>query len=402
MAISKGAAKVVAYKKETNWGELPTASGAKQLRRVSAAFNLNKATNESAEIRTDRQDADFRHGVKSVDGSVNGEVSTGSYSDFMQSLLAKDFVAVSLGAAVSVTVATSNGISTITRTTGSFLTSGFQPGMVVRGTGFTASGDNSKNLLILTVTALAITVETLDGSAMAAQATASSVTFTVPGKQTIVPSSGFTEDSYAIEEWYSDIAQSEVYTGCKVGSMSVQLPSSGMSTIDFSFMGKNLTRVGTTQYFTSPAAQGTQGVLEASGGAMIVNGVPVALITSADFSVERAMENATAVGSNSITEIFSGRIRVSGNLSLYFQDATFRDYFVNETEVSLVMALTDGSAANAGFISFTLPRVKINSFTKDDTELGLTASASFKALLNSNTSGGLPATTIAIQDSSVV
>jgi hypothetical protein len=256
--------------------------------------------------------------------------------------------------------------------------------------------------LILTVTALAITVETLDGSAMAAQATASSVTFTVPGKQTIVPSSGFTEDSYAIEEWYSDIAQSEVYTGCKVGSMSVQLPSSGMSTVDFSFMGKNLTRVGTTQYFTSPAAQGTQGVLEASGGAMIVNGVPVALITSADFAVERAMENATAVGSNSITEIFSGRIRVSGNLSLYFQDATFRDYFVNETVVSLVMALTDGSAANAGFISFTLPKVKINSFTKDDTELGLTASASFKALLNSDTSGGLPATTIAIQDSSVV
>lgn len=402
MAISKGTAKVVAYKKESSWGQLAGNTGGKQLRRVTANMNLTKETYESGEIRTDRQVADYRHGVRSVEGSLNGELSAGSYSDFMQSILARDFAAVTLGAAAQMTVTVNASVYKLVRATGSFLTDGLQPGLVIRATGLTTSGDNNKNLLVLAVTALEATVQPLDGSTLTAQGTASSVTLTAPGKQTYVPASGHTDDSYTIEEWYSDIGQSEVYTGCKVGTMNVQLPATGLTTVDFSFMGKNLTQTGTSQYFTSPTAQGTNGIFAAVNGAMIVNGAPVALITSADFSVERAMENATAVGSNSVAEIFTGRIRVTGNLSVYFQDATFRGYFDSETPVSIVMALTASSAANAPFISFTLPKVKLGSFSKDDGELGLVASTSFQALLNDTTSGGLPATTIAVQDSTLV
>jgi hypothetical protein len=132
---------------------------------------------------------------------------------------------------------------------------------------------------------------------------------------------------------------------------------------------------------------------------MIVNGVAVALITSADFSVNRATENATAVGSNSIADLFTGRVTATGNLSVYFQDAVFRDYFDAETEVSLVMGLTTNSTGTADFVTFTFPRVKLGDFNKSDSELGLTSSSSFTALLNSTTTAGLPATTIQIQDS---
>jgi hypothetical protein len=66
------------------------------------------------------------------------------------------------------------------------------------------------------------------------------------------------------------------------------------------------------------------------------------------------------------------------------------------------MALTADSAANTNFISFTLPKVKLGSFTKADGELGLTASASFQALLNDVTTAGLAATTIQVQDSTLV
>ncbi len=181
--------------------------------------------------------------------------------------------------------------------------------------------------------------------------------------------------------------------------MSVQLPASGLTTVDFAFAGKDLTQTGTTQYFTSPAAQGTNGIFAAVNGVVLVDGAAVALITSADFSIERATENATAVGSNSISEIFTGRIRVTGNLSVYFQDAVFRDYFNAETPVSLVLTVTADSSATANFVTFTLPKVKLGSFTKDDGELGVIASTSFQALLNDVTTAGLPATTIQIQDS---
>lgn len=404
MAISKGTAKVVAYKKETTWGTAAGASGGKQVRRVTADFNLTKETYESNEIRTDRQLADFRHGVRSADGTLSGELSPNSYSDFMQSLVAKDFATVSAISSLSVTIAAGSGsLWTITRATGDWLSNGLKVGSVIRlaGAGL-ATGNVAKNLLVVSMTTTIITVQVLNGSSLTAEGPIASVTASVVGKQTFVPASGHTEDSYTIEQWFQDISQSEVFTGMRVGSMNVQLPATGLTTVDFSFMGKDLTSKGTTQYFSSPTAQGTNGIFAAVNGAMIVNGQPVALVTSADFTVERAMENATAVGSNSVAEIFLGRIRCTGNLSVYFQDATFRNYFDDETSVSIVFALTTGSEANADFLTFTLPKVKLGSFAKDDGELGLVASTSFQALLNGDTSTGLPATTIQIQDSTLV
>lgn len=403
MAISKGVAKVVAYKKESTWGTLAGSTGGKQVRRVTADFNLTKETYESNEIRTDRQLADFRHGVRSADGTLSGELSPNSYADFMQSLVAKDFAAVSAVASLSVTIAASGSLWTITRSTGDWLSSGLRVGSVIRLTGAGLNAANAaKNLLIVSMTTTVITVQSLNGSALVAEGPIASVTATAVGKQTFVPATGHTEDSYTIEQWFQDISQSEVFAGMRVGTMNVQLPATGLTTVDFSFMGKDLSTKGTTQYFTTPTAQGTNGIFAAVNGAMIVNGLPVALVTSADFTVERAMENATAVGSNSVAEIFMGRIRVSGNLSVYFQDATFRNYFDDETPVSIVFALTTGSEATADFLSFTLPKVKLGSFAKDDGELGLVASTSFQALLNSDTTAGLPATTIQIQDSTLV
>lgn len=399
MAISKGVSKQVGYKKETTWGTLAGNTSGKLLRRVTANFNLVKEAYESGEIRTDRQVADFRHGVRSAEGTLNGELSSAAYSDFMGSIVGKDFATVSLGAAAQITVTAVGTVYTLVRASGSFLTDGVKVGMVIRAAGLTAAGDNAKNLLVASVTATNVVVVPLNGSTMTAQGTASSVTLTAPGKQTFVPATGHTDDSYTVEEFYADIAQSEVYTGMKLNSMNVQLPATGLTTVDFGFTGKDLTQAGTTQYFTSPAAQGTNGIFAAVNGVMLVQGAPVALITSADFSIERATESATAVGSNSVADIFTGRIRVTGNLSVYFQDAAFRNYFDAETPVSIVLTVTADSSNAANFVSFTLPKVKLGSFSKDDGELGIVASTSFQALLNDVITAGLPATTIQIQDS---
>lgn len=399
MAIARGTAKSVAYKKQTNFDTIASGAGAKYLRRVTSAFNLGKEAYESQEIAISRQLSDSRHGVRSASGSVNGELSPATYADFMGSLLARDFTTKTATTGLSLTIAGA-GPYTVTRAAGSWLTDGYTVGMVIRlsGAGFNVA-NSGKNLLIASVSALALTVVTLNGSVLVAEGPIASATATMQGKNTLVPATGHTDDSYTFEEWYSDIAQSEVYSGCKATSMNVSLPATGLTTIDFSFVGKDLAAVGTSQYFTSPTAQNTNGLFAAVNGVMLVGGVAVALVTSADFSVNRATENATAVGSNSIADIFTGRITATGNLSVYFQDAVFRDYFDDETEVSLVMGLTTTNAADAEFVTFCLPRVKLNDFSKNDSELGLTASSGFTALLNSVTTAGLPATTIQVQDS---
>lgn len=381
MAISNGTAKVVAYKKETTFGTLAGNTAGKQLRRVTADFNLTKEAYSSNEIRTSRQNASSTHGVRSAEGSLSAELSAGSYADFMGSILARDFTSVTLGAAAQTTVTVSGTTYQFVRTVGSFVTDGFRPGLIVNTSGLTYTDDNGRDFLVTSVSALAVTFVPLDTlGAPTAQGVASSVTFTVPGKHTFIPATGHTNQSYTIEEWYSDITQSQVFTGMKVNSMGVSMPSTGIITLDFGFTGKDMAQTGTTQYFTSPSAQSASGVMAAVNGAVIVNGQPVALITSIDFTVDRATENATAVGSNSLAEIFTGRILVTGNMSVYFTDANFRNYFNNEAEVSLVLGVSTNACGTGSAMSFYMPRVKVNSFGLADAELGITASASFEAL----------------------
>ena len=395
MAISQGVSKRVAYKKETNWGELPGATGAKEIRRVTATFNLTKETYESQEIRSDYQVASFSHGVRSVDGSISGELSPGTYSDFIASAVAKDFVAGLTIASVTADIAAAVGLGTkaftVTRSTGSWITDGVRVGMLVQFTGATKPENNTNNVLVIGVSALVLTVQVLSDTMLVAE-TAATLAVAQPGKQTWAPLTGHTDDSYTFEEWYADIAQSEVYTGNKVGSVAMKLPSTGLVTCDITLKGKNLQQDGAVAYFTTPTAANTEGIFAAVSGAVVVNGVPRALITSADFTIDRGLEAANVVGSNFAADVFTGRIRVNGNISTYFSDGQFRDYFNDETEISLVFALTNGTEKDAAAMTFAMPRVKLGSDGKQDGEMGITRDHSFVALLKEND------TTIYVQD----
>lgn len=399
MPISKGISKQVAIKKETTYGVPAGPTGARLLRRVTSNFNLAKETYQSNEIRTDYQMADFRHGVRSADGTVSGELSPGSYSDLVAAALARQF---STGITVT-SLAFATTATTIVRSTGSFLTDGFKIGDVIRITAGSGANANNLNvnLLITNVVALTITFVVLNAGTFTASPTVTAATIVVQGKKTFVPTTGHTSESFTVEEWYSDIAQSEVFTGCKVNTVGMSIPATGMATMDFGFMGKDLTQTGTTQYFTTPTALGTSGVCAGVNGVVVFNGAAVALITDASININRNMANATVLGSNSIAESFDGRCLVDGSISLYFSDAVARNAFKDETEVSLIFTLTTSNAATADFVSITIPRAKINSATKADAEQGITMSCSFQALLA--TAGGAGTaneqTTIMVQDS---
>lgn len=403
MAIAKGVAKKVAYKKETAWGVLATGSGAKYIRRVTSNFNLTKETYESAEIRTDYQVADFRHGIRSVDGTINGELSPGTYSDFHASVLARDWTAVTALTGVSVTIAASGSLFTVTRTAGSFITDNISVGNVVILTGAGLNAANqSNNLLVITVSALVLTVKVLSSTPLIPEGPITPVGIAVRGKVTFAPVTGHTDDSYTVEEWYSDIAQSEVYSGAKVGSVATTLPTTGLVTTDITFMGKDRAVKGTTQYFTTPTAAGTNGIFASVSGALVVNGVPSGLVTGMDFTIDRGLEGANVIGQDTMADVFTGRIRVTGNFSVYFQDAVARDVFDNESVITLVVALATGKEKNADVMTFTIPRVKVGSADKADAEMGIIQSHSFVGLLNSDVSAGLANTTISLNDTTLV
>lgn len=407
MPIATGLNKQIAYKLETTFGTLAGSTGGQLLRRVTANFNLEKEVYESNELRTDFQVSDSRHGVRSAVGSLSGEISPTTYYDFIGSILAKVPVTINSLTAQTLTIAAStviNGVQTYTVGTapGNYLTGGFKIGDVVRITLSANTNNLNRNLLVIGVTSNSLTVISVNGQALTPETTAAtSSTITVFGKKTWAPLTGHTDDSYTIEEWYNDISVSEVYTGMKLNTASISIPASGMATVEFGFMGKDLTQTGASKYFTAPTAQTTKGVTSSANGVLMVGGSPVAIVTGLNININRNMSNAPVMGSNSIAEIFEGRIKVDGDFSAYFADATLRDAFKDETETSLSLVLTSDGTKNSPFVAFTLPRVKVNSFTKDDGEQGLSASCSFQALLNSAGGTGLAteATTISFQDS---
>lgn len=399
MATASGIAKRVVYKKETTFGTLAGASGGQALRRTTSNFNLTKETYQSEEIRTDYQTSDFRHGVRSVEGSVSGALSSGSYADFIASALARNFTAATPAALGSTTIANgaTSGTYTITRTTGSWLTGGAKVGNVIRLTGFNAN-NNNKNLLVVASAALAITVVVLNGTTLTLETVASGGAYTSVGKTTYAPETGHTDDSYTIEEFYSDISKSQVSTGNKVNTASFALPATGLVTADFGFMGQDLKQSGNVAYFTAPTAQGQTGIFAAVNGALIVDGKIVSLVTGLNININRNMTSEAVVGSNIRPEIYEGRITVDGDFSTLYEDNTFFDYFNNESEISLVVALTENNLGNSNFMTFTLPRIKLSSDNKDDGEKGIVSQNSFQALKGFGTNG-FEATTIMIQDS---
>lgn len=404
MALAKGVSKKIAFKRETAWAVEPVdKTSAQYLPRVTGTFNVTAETLQSATIRPDYQTENYRLGVRSGEGSLNTELSPGVYEEFFAAALAKDFVAGGTTTGASVTIAASGQYFTITRATGSWLTDGFYVGNVVRLTGAGLDTANvGNNILILSLTATVLTVKTFAENDLVAEGPIAAVDVAVVGKQTYAPQTGHISPSFAVEEFYENIGVSELHLGNRVGTVAVSLPTSGFCTADFTFMGKGKTVNGTSQFYTSPQPSPNTGSTVSVSGSVIVNGVPAGVITSADFNIDRALAPANVIGTNYAVEIFDGRISVTGNMSTYMENGTFRDYFLDETRISLVFALTTGSEKDANVITFVLPSVQLGSSTRDDQESGIVQSHSFQALLNTNTTSGNVLSTMLIQDSTLV
>lgn len=401
MPQASGVFKQVTYKAEVTYGLKPAAASAQALRRVTSDLSLTKDTYQSAEIRTDQQVQDMRHGVRRVAGTLNGELSPGTYKDFIAAALRKDFASVAALTALSVTIAGSGPTWTVTRAAGDFLTGGIKKGDVVRLSVGTLNAANiNKNLLVSNVTATVLTVRPLNGVALVAEGPIASTTCTVAGKKTFAPTTGHTNQSFSIEHWFSDVAQSEVHTGCQPSSIDLQLPPTGLATIGIGFVGKDI-ETATAQYFTSPTAATTTGLTAAVNGLVLINGTAVAVLTGLTLQIQSARSGDPVVGSNSIPTQFPGRITVSGQATAYFEDATLRDAFLNETEMELVVVLASDNTAASKFVGFTMPRCKLGGSSKSDGEGGIVQTIPFTALLPTTGGTGIAneLSTIVVQDS---
>lgn len=382
----------------------PAITGGTILRRVSSSLKLAKDTYQSNEIRTDRQIQDYRHGIKRVTGSLSGELSPLTYFDFIEAACrgTKGSV-VTLSQSQLTSVSASNSLSQFTFGGGNPVSLGLRTGDIMRFSGMLDTDNNSKNFLILgfgggsnrTVTVYpAPDTQTADSSF-------SLTSIGATGKSIFVPSSSFVSRKYGIEIYNSDIDVSRLFTECRIAGFNMQLPATGMATIDIPVMGRDMETYsgGSAPFFTSPASATTTGIFAAVNGLLRVGGATVGVVTGLNVQMDLSPSSDAVVGQNFVPEIFLGRANVTGQVTALFEDLTLINDFKNETEVAILAYLTTTSAVNAPAMSIYLPRVKFgDGNVSDQGEGGQSITLPFQALKADGLTAGDEATTIRICD----
>lgn len=399
MAVASGILKTFAWKKQTALGSAASGSGGTAGRRVTTSFVAGRDTFESNEIVTHHQSTGVTYGMVTATGSINGELSAGSYDELIASLLEKDMTTGVNSTALTITYGGTAGAWTAARASGSFLTDGFKIGDVIRASSGSVTANNTRNFLITNVVALTITFIALDGATVTS-GSSTTTTLTVTGKKSNVPSSSHTKDYYTFEEYYSDLTKSETFTDCRIASLAVNLPATGNATVAIEAIGLSRT-LGNSQVLTSPTTS-TTAIMNATNGKILIGGTSQSVATSITINVANGAANSGAViGSNYGQDVTTGRIRVSGTLTALFDSTTLQALYDGETTTDVSVVLLADGTANSDFVVFSIPKIKLTGDAPDDGEKAIVRTYPFTAEYNSTGGTGVSReqTIISYQDS---
>lgn len=361
MAYQSGRNILVAYKAESSFGVLAGDTGGKIFRPNTGGLNLTKEAINSNENRRDGQRSRGRHGSRNVAGQYTADLSLGSYDDFIEAVFRGTFtselvITEATGSLTSITT----GANTIVNGGGSWITAGLAVGDVIRLTGHSSSGNNSRNLRITALTSSTITVaETLTVNAVADTA----FTITRPKKLLM----GVTPRSFTIEEEEIDIDGSEVFKGCRIGSMQIQLQPNGMGILTFTVVGQDMETMedSASPYFTSPTATTSIG-MTAVEAVIRLGGEDVLDIDSMNISINLNAAGHPVVGSDLTPDVFTNLAMVDGSITALKSDITRSQAFLDETQLSLHIMFTENEAEPKDFCSFYIGNLTLAGASKSD------------------------------------
>jgi hypothetical protein len=400
MPNANGIDSLLVLAKQTAEGTKAGAGTGKIYPRITATFDTEADKYSSNEIDQSQQQGDTRLGNFRTAGAINGEASCGTYSTLMAALLRRDFTIGGVTTAQITIAATSGGL---TRSAGSWLTDGFDAGNVVLITGFATTGaaNNSKNFFVTSVTATNLNGQFMDGSAMVAKAAGDTVTVTMAGKRTFTPLTGHTTDWFTAEVEESKIAVNRCFIDQLVSKMDLSVQPNGMTTCNFTLMGKQEGPTTPAAYFTTPTAAPSTGKFSGATALLSVNGIPSQICTGMSLSVDGQVKIDPVIASKYSTAASRGKVTGSGQFTVLMQDSTYLDYFKAETEVPLAYAMADSTAALANVLAFSAGRIKITSAKVDDGEKNKIVTCSFDILRYKGSDTQFENTTLSVQDSTL-
>lgn len=198
------------------------------------------------------------------------------------------------------------------------------------------------------------------------------------GKILVIPETGHSTDSFTIEDIFSDIGLSRVYTGCRVSKISIDIQPNGIASIAVTFLGQK-GEESTAQYFTSPPEIAQSPKLAGVQGQLMMSGRKAALVTSLKLEIDLNASSEPVLGESYAPDVFIGTIAISGSFSMYFQDKAMIDAVRRGSDLSLALRMDAGSEDGADYLTFILPGIKATSIEIDDGTKNLIQTLNFDA-----------------------
>ena len=170
---------------------------------------------------------------------------------------------------------------------------------------------------------------------------------------------GTTPKYFTMEDEAADISQYRLFTGMAVSNMSVSIAPNQMVTGSFDMVGKTMTQSGSTgSTGGTPTAASSNQPFDSYSGTISDGGSAISIVTSIDFSLANSLAPTFVVGSDAAQSLEYGRAVVEGTITVYYEDETLINKFLNETESSIEVSVDDPTGLNS--YTFLFPRVKYN------------------------------------------
>jgi len=170
---------------------------------------------------------------------------------------------------------------------------------------------------------------------------------------------GTTPKFFTMEDAANDISQFRLFTGMSVSTMNVSIAPNQMVTATFDMVGKTMTQAGTTgSTGGTPTASSSNAPFDSYSGTISDGGSGISIVTSIDFSLTNSFAPTFVVGSDSAQQLEFGRAVVEGTMTVYYEDETLINKFINETESAIEVSVDDPTSSST--YTFTFPRVKYN------------------------------------------
>ena len=336
----------LSFKEESTFGTDPTGTYA-PLRITSESLKADLSLASSEEIRSYRDIPGLILTDKAVSGSIDGNLSYGSWDDFFQyGIMSADFSAELACETAGGTIAADASADTLTLSTGTWNN---QP-VVGQYIAIKGSSSNDGMYRVTTVSTTVIGVGTVKG--LATETLAIGEVFVVP--QIL---NGTTLNTATMQRNYSDLSTTAAkFKGMAVNGFSVEATGQDPVKCSFDMVGlvetsetsiNSISAFGTTKEMTS--TDHVQRVLE--------NGAAVAS-TGFSFQVENNLRTKYQLGTLGATSFNPGDLVITGTLQAYFDTATLYNKFINQTETSLDLELNDETSDVGNSMVFSFPTVK--------------------------------------------